>query len=635
MRELSDFPGAFITDGGYFESNYWQLDGGFSRYANAGNWGADLIVMRLSENVTDLSHDFSGYYKQLIDVLKTANPSAKVVLTTSVWNTLNQTQVDVSSAITQVGTERNYPVANLNSIPGGTAGYGSHPNDAAHNEIAERIWAAIPKSSAGTSTGTGTATPTPTSNSENNKPVFDTFNYDPILTNTAWPEYDGRIHRGKPIGDKAVLDNGIIRVEFWRNFGGSPGHISYSGTGVNMINQNDWGRGAWLTIYRGGRTRQDDSQNKQVHPAWATIEGGGLGNNPLQGGDVYDNEAVAMQIGISSDGTMVYIKSRMLNFAVDNDPTDVIVEQWAWLDGPRCKIKAKLTMNRTGDTTQYPARSNEYPQMIVNTNLQYNAHSDANGNIEYFIGGPQTSFPVGQNWYAMVPNPASNAQGLGMVADGLYSVTRPEHYAPGEGCTGEFCNEAIYSARELHHMWDWNGQYFTSHDFMVGTVQQIKDYALSKPDPRNRLAWKFNARNGRGYLWGENWVDTGYPTPDTGIKITVTKASDFKIKLPRVALQTSGFQKLYIRYKAGNGYPSTGKFSYKKVGQTEIEGAGNAYGYTYPMIADGQWHIAEIPFSNTGAWNGILNEVSIEADAPVGATIEIDWYNTQNQEPVL
>ncbi|WP_298607985.1 hypothetical protein, partial [uncultured Spirosoma sp.] len=126
-----------------------------------------------------------------------------------------------------------------------------------------------------------------------NKPSFDTFDYSPILTNPTWSEYDTRLHRGVPIGDKIVLDNGIIRVEIWKNFGGAPGHISFSGQ-PNIINQNDWGRGTGMTIYRGGRTRQVEADNKEIQTQWAqawgtTANGGGVGNNPIQIGDTFDN----------------------------------------------------------------------------------------------------------------------------------------------------------------------------------------------------------------------------------------------------------------------------------------------------------------------------------------------------------
>ncbi|MBN8820753.1 MAG: hypothetical protein J0I82_01905, partial [Spirosoma sp.] len=153
-----------------------------------------------------------------------------------------------------------------------------------------------------------------------NKPSFDTFDYSPILTNPTWSEYDSRLHRGVPIGDKIVLDNGIIRVEIWKNFGGAPGHISASGQ-PNIINQNDWGRGTGMTIYRGGRTRQVEADGREIQAQWASAEGGGVGNNPIQIGDTFDNPAVVIQVGRS--GNRVYTKSVMMNWAVRNEPTDV------------------------------------------------------------------------------------------------------------------------------------------------------------------------------------------------------------------------------------------------------------------------------------------------------------------------
>ncbi len=103
------------------------------------NWKPDLLIMRISENVTDASHNFAFYYKQVIDYLIQQNPSCKVILTTSVW----ELQADVSNYITGVGTERNHIVVNLNNITGAQAGTSGHPNDAAMQVIADRIWAGV------------------------------------------------------------------------------------------------------------------------------------------------------------------------------------------------------------------------------------------------------------------------------------------------------------------------------------------------------------------------------------------------------------------------------------------------------------------------------------------------------------
>lgn len=623
------------SDGPFWEGHYWSLPGnpaycGFggsdslNRYQAAADYAADLIIIRLSENITDETHNLGYHYLRLINKLRSQNPSAQIVTTTSAWQGINAQQVTVSNIIKSVSAGNNFPCAELANIAGSTAGQDNHPNDAAMQTIADRIWAVVPKT---TST---TQPPSTTTNvASTNKPSFDTFDYTPITSNNTWTSYDSRLHRGVPIGNKVVLDNDSVHVEIWQNFGGAPGHISFPG-GPNIINQNDWGRGTGMTIYRGGRTRQVESQGKDVRPEWATPEGGGVGNNPLQIGDTYDTPAVATQVGRS--GNTVYTRSVMMNWAVRNDPTDVVLQQWVTIRGYEVDVHTKMTHNRTGDQTQYGSRSNEYPNVIVNANYRYNAHVGPSGLVEYTIGGDQQPIPMARNWYAVVPANNVGSAGLGVWRAGGFS-TANFRYAPDDTASDEFANPANYSVSNQNIIWDWNGTYYSHHKFRVGTVQQIKDWAEALPDPRNKLSWKFNNRNGRGYFTYGNGLDTGYPTQDTGIEVRGTEPGGFvDVKFPPVAIAASSVQNLYVRYKANGQWPSSNIVKVGRVGQTPIQY--DSQNTTFSLTTDNAWHTVAIPVSSISGWSGTIQNVQFTAlSVPSAARLAIQWINTVDADP--
>ncbi len=475
-----------------------------------------------------------------------------------------------------------------------------------------------------------------------NKPSFDTFDYQPITSNlNAWPEYDNTVHRGVAIGEKVTLRNSQIEIQVWKNFGGAVAHVSVP-YGPNKINQNDWGRGLATTIYRGGRTRQIESQNKDIQTAWAqawgtTASGGGVGNNPIQIGDTYDNPAVVVQMGYTAN--MIYTKSVMMNWAVRNDPTDVILEQWVWLDGPAARVKVKMTHNRVMDQTAYEARSNEYPNFIVNAAYKYNAHVGPSGNIEYLTGWNQTPVPNGENWCAMVTDASPAAQGVGLWRPGFYSTSQ-FRYAPsdhdGEDPNSPYAflaNPAVYSVANQSIIWDWNGTYYNEYAVLVGSAQTIRSWANAQADPRNTLAWKFNSKNGRGWFHYGKAVDTGYPTPDTGIEVTPISGGTFvDIHWPRVAIAASSVSSLYIRYKASSTWPTSNVLKAGRIGQAANEYDGQQAAVN--LVCDNTWRTVQIPVSSISGWSGKIQNVQLTTlSVPAGAKLAIQWINTVNADP--
>jgi len=145
LRRFGDINGTDGVEGSYWESAYWNpASDALARIDLAAAFNPDLVIIRLLENVTDLSHNFPVAYKALIDRLKAQSPTAKVVVTGSVWESLTDTQVQGSQLVQQVATERSYPFVSFSGMANATDGFSNHPSDAGHINITNLIWDKVP-----------------------------------------------------------------------------------------------------------------------------------------------------------------------------------------------------------------------------------------------------------------------------------------------------------------------------------------------------------------------------------------------------------------------------------------------------------------------------------------------------------
>ncbi|GAB2582560.1 hypothetical protein [Spirosoma areae] len=474
-----------------------------------------------------------------------------------------------------------------------------------------------------------------------NKPDFDNFDYTPITTNPTWPSHDftpnphtnTEAYWSGDVGDYAELSNGIVTVRIHRKFGAAPTHISVW-NGPNLVNIHDLGTMNGYALYRGGRTTQSD--NIEVATQWAhrlgtyapDPPGPGTGNDPIQHGSYFGNSSEVVAIGRTDDA--IYTKTHMRNWAVNDEYTDVYLEQWVSLDGRGIHIHTKWTNNRQDDKLWYFARQQEYPCGYFLGNHRYAHYVGANGTREMVTGhSDQFGIFLREPFVAMLPSTNPNDVGIGLWAEGMYKGAQ---WQKNQGEIGDqFENGSGYTANlPIMHV-DWDGVYYAHHAFIVGNFDQQREWANAHPDPRNKVSWKFNNRNGRGLFWYENASDTGYPTPETGIELTVTKNSDYGFWFPRFALQATQVPDLYIRYKASAGYPSAGTLYYAK--SLAFDWTGNQH-IDYNLTVDNNWHTLRIPVNQNSDWNGLINQIHLTAPgAPVGAKFQVQWINTVDAEP--
>lgn len=133
-----------------WETHHKNPEEVMSKYEDAKNFGADIIIMRIVENAHGVYDDesFRKNYPKFIDYLNTNN--GKVILTSGFWP-----HKEADKAIEDVAKEKNFPfiyLGDLGENPDMRAigkfwheGVQYHPGDLGMENIAERIFAEIEK----------------------------------------------------------------------------------------------------------------------------------------------------------------------------------------------------------------------------------------------------------------------------------------------------------------------------------------------------------------------------------------------------------------------------------------------------------------------------------------------------------
>jgi hypothetical protein len=261
------------------------------------------------------------------------------------------------------------------------------------------------------------------------------------------------------------LDNGTIRVGVDLARGGTIVEVRPSGGDRNLVNTHDHGRMVQQAYYAG----PDDYGNPR--PPWT-----GFPWNPIGAGDRYDNAATVL--AHLNDGTTIYTKTAPLQWALDNVPAECVIEQWIALDGAVVHVRNRLTNNRS-DRTPYRAYDQELPAVYTNVPYRHVLTYDGdapytNGPLSEHTGPPPawSRFTATEQWAALVDDSgfglgvfnANATQFLGGFSDGA-----------GDAATG-------YVAPIRMETLEWNTVYEYEYALILGTVGEIRAYAVSRRD---------------------------------------------------------------------------------------------------------------------------------------------------------
>jgi|GEM_PF-6143703 len=509
VRECNDFSGLTIASGPYWEITYATHN--LEEFGVIADWKPDLIIMRVAENVQGTA-GFGDRYKALIDKLKSQNSSAVVVLSTSVWNTRAQTQVDLSTIITQVGTERSYPVANLNNIAGAVDGQDAHPNDGAMQIIADRIWEKIPKSNSGTSPGSNTPTTIQGGYSEGS--LANLLALCPFIPDNnqlgSW-------------GDRTLqrLTNANIQFGIHKSICGSVTEIIDKRRGDNLINtfsygssnpdQWDTGRSADFSVYGG-------PNGGNIHPYY---EGG---QNTAQTGDDTGYNGVAggsrsqdrsrieffQRKTVSGYGEVLYVSTLLKQWSIANIFTQYRRHAFYWLDGATVRFIYIIENFRTDNQVKNQERQQEGPFLYLRADHYAYKMEFSPGNVTTFAAPvpfqngesspTSTQVKVGARNYIGGYNPNT---GYGLTLFTPYCSRFEGKQAMSRNSDDPGANDSAYiSAAPMVDMDSQANTLFSGY-FHVGTHDEFKSW-LSAANPALRsFNFDFSGARFQGWASGD------------------------------------------------------------------------------------------------------------------------------------
>ena len=179
----------------------------------------------------------------------------------------------------------------------------------------------------------------------------------------------------------SYLDNGVIKVGIDLAEGGSITYLSVSGSTNSVINDHDLGRQIQQSYYSGP---QPYNPSNNIHPSWANWPW-----NPIQSGDIYNHASTIL--AASNDGHILYVKSRPMQWALNNVPGQCTFESWISLTNNVVTVSNRLVNLRTDTAQQFQARNQELPAVYtVGTLFRLYSYTGSTP----FTGAPITNLPA-------------------------------------------------------------------------------------------------------------------------------------------------------------------------------------------------------------------------------------------------
>ncbi len=406
-----------------------------------------------------------------------------------------------------------------------------------------------------------------------------------------------------PPPQRLFLENGFVKVGIDLNAGGAITYLADGPTSANMINNFDLGRQLQTSLYSGPIPY---SQNgKQPVAFWA-----GLGWNPVQTGDIHNNPSPVVTYRNDSTNRL-YVKTGPLVWPLLNEPAECTMEHWYELRGNVVHVRSRTQVTRR-DTTQYEARTQEAPCMYLNG--PYYRMVTYSGNQPFTndaLSEVNTAHGIAdryatENWAAFV-----NKEGRGA---GIY---RPNEFrfisgffgATGSG--GERDNPTCYLTAVPFYIMDHNTVFEFEYDIVVGSLEQIRQFAYGQPRPATGPNYRFtNTRQGWHY---NNTRDSGWPIRNE-LSVqwgrTDTTRTGFSIKSPKVFWRAAEVPRLLIE-AAFSTTALTARLNWRKPGDVEFKELTG--GIDFPIIGDGQYRTYTIDLSRVTEWQGIITQIQLEA----------------------
>ncbi len=309
------------------------------------------------------------------------------------------------------------------------------------------------------------------------------------------------------------LENDRIKLGIDLSLGGAVTYLSDENNGgENMINSVDWGRQIQLSFYSGPRPFIGPNGEKPTE-RWA-----GLGWNPIQSGDVGGNKANTTAFEYRDDRKSMYVRCVPMQWPHDGVPGDCEFECLYTLDGNVIKLQAKI-INHRRDKTQYPAGGQEMPALYTNGPwyklVTYLGEKPfQNEPVTVVVdktdgkGWPWVHYVTPERWSALMDE---QGNGIGVYQPKSVKVTAGFHGGDAnKGHGGEKSGQTGYIAPLGHQILDHDITWGYDTYFVLGTVEDVRNFAKKMTPANPRPTWKFeNSRD--DWYYGGGAKDAGWP----------------------------------------------------------------------------------------------------------------------------
>lgn len=406
-----------------------------------------------------------------------------------------------------------------------------------------------------------------------------------------------------PEPKRLFLDNGKVRLGIDLNAGGAITYLAEGTSGVNMVNNADLGRQLQTSLYSGPIPYSVNGKD----PVTKWI---GLGWNPVQTGDVHNNPAQVISHQ-QTGNTQLYVKTIPNIWPLLAEPADCVMEHWIELRDNTVHVRSRTTINRT-DTTQYEARTQEapcvylngpYTRIITYTGLKPFTNDAVN---EFKPDHGITDRYATENWTALLN---ASGRGVGLYRANEFRFITAYFGAPGVGT--EYDESSSYMAAVPFEVLDHNRVYEFEYDLIVGSLDDIRQFAYRQTRPATIPDFRFSGTRARWFYY--NTRDTGWPT---GNELTVrwartdtTKAS-FQLKSPAVYWNATDVPVLEI--EAAFSTPATAaRFIWRQPGDIDFLSLPTRT-FDFPITGDGIYRTYRISLAGKAGWQDIISQIGLE-----------------------
>lgn len=399
-----------------------------------------------------------------------------------------------------------------------------------------------------------------------------------------------------------VLNNGIVKVGINLALGGAITYLSDAKGKGNIVNNSDWGRQIQLSFY--GGPKPYTRNGKQPPANWRN-----LGWNPIQSGDFRGNRSKVLQF--KNDGKTIYVKTKPMQWPLNNEPCDCSFESWITLEGNTVQVRAKLNNNRE-DHKQYEGVSQELPALFTvaayDNLVTYRGFAPFTGDK---VSKIENENPPGkpiqwatwegtENWAA-----ALNDNGWGI---GIWNPST-QHYLGGftgtkkARGTGERSFETTYIAPAQQEILDYNITYEYTYVIIIGTLHDIRSYAYKHSNVSKKLGYNFTSD--RQHWIYKGTTDSGWPIKGF-LNINLTKGA--AMVSPTLLLKTSEVSSMQLNAAYNSSSASKGAVYWRKFGE---KGFSEENSQEFDIPKDKQFHLIDIPLRKNPRYNGNIVQIKV------------------------